>query len=131
MKILQFAFENPNENNFLPHNFTRNCVCYTGTHDNDTTLGWYKHAYEASRDKLRRYFSTDASDICWVLIRACCGSVANMAIVPMQDILELDSWARLNTPGVAEGNWSWRYKQEALTDRLAARLFETAKMYGR
>ena len=131
MKILQFAFENPNENNFLPHNFTRNCVCYTGTHDNDTTLGWYKHAYEASRDKLRRYFSTDASDICWVLIRACFGSVANMAIVPMQDILELDSWARLNTPGVAEGNWSWRYKQEALTDRLAARLFETAKMYGR
>lgn len=131
MKILQFAFENPNENDFLPHNYIRNCVCYTGTHDNNTTLGWYKNAFEASKDKLRRYYSTDASDICWVLIRACFGSVANMAIVPMQDVLELDSWARLNTPGVGEGNWSWRYKQEALTPHLAERLFETAKMFGR
>ncbi len=131
MKILQFAFENPNENNFLPHNHIPNCVCYTGTHDNDTSLGWYKNAYEASRDKLRRYYSTDASDVCWVFIRACFGSVAKMAIIPMQDALELDSWARLNTPGVGEGNWSWRYKQEALTEHLAARLYETAKMFGR
>lgn len=131
MKILQFAFENPNENNFLPHNHIRNCVCYTGTHDNDTTLGWYRNAYEASRDKLRRYYSTDASDVCWVFIRACFGSVANMAIVPMQDILELDSWARFNKPGVGEGNWSWRYKEEVLTEHLKKRLFETAKMFGR
>ncbi len=131
MKILQFAFENPEENHFLPHNFTRNCVCYTGTHDNDTTLGWYKNAYEASKDKLRRYFSTDASDICWVMIRACFSSVANMAIVPMQDVLCLDSWARMNTPGVAEGNWSWRFTEADMTDQLAARLFETAKLYGR
>ncbi len=131
MKVLQFAFENPNENNFLPHNHIRNCICYTGTHDNDTTLGWYKNCFEASRDKLRRYFSTDASDICWVMIRACFGSVANMAIVPMQDVLELDSWARLNKPGIGEGNWSWRYKQEAITPHLEKRLFETAKMFGR
>lgn len=131
MKILQFAFENPNENNFLPHNHVRNCVCYTGTHDNDTTLGWYKNAYEASRDKLRRYYSTDASDVCWVFIRACFGSVANMAIVPMQDVLELDSWARFNKPGIGEGNWSWRYKSEVLTTHLRKRLFETAKMFGR
>ncbi len=131
MKILQFAFENPNENNFLPHNFVRNCVCYTGTHDNDTTLGWYNHAYEASKDKLRRYFSTDGYDICWILIRACFGSVANMAIVPMQDVLCLDSWARFNTPGVAEGNWAWRYKEDALTPALEARLYETCKMFGR
>lgn len=131
MKILQFAFENPEENHFLPHNFTRNCVCYTGTHDNDTTLGWYKHAYEASKDKLRRYFSTDGNDICWILIRACFSSVANMAIVPMQDVLSLDSWARMNTPGVGEGNWSWRFTEEDMSDQLAARLFETAKLYGR
>lgn len=131
MKILQFAFENPEENHFLPHNFTRNCVCYTGTHDNDTTLGWYKNAFEASRDKLRRYYSTDGSDICWVMIRSCFASVANMAIVPMQDVLCLDSWARLNTPGVAEGNWSWRFTDADLNDKLAARLFETAKLYGR
>lgn len=131
MKVLQFAFENPEENDFLPHNFVRNCVCYTGTHDNDTTLGWYKHAYEASKDKLRRYFSTDGYDICWIMIRACFGSVANMAIVPMQDVLCLDSWARMNTPGVGEGNWAWRYKEDALTRELEARLYETCKMFGR
>lgn len=131
MKILQFAFENPEENNFLPHNFTRNCVCYTGTHDNDTTLGWYKHTYESSKDKLRRYFSTDGYDICWVLIRACFASVANMAIVPLQDILCLDSWARFNTPGIAEGNWAWRYKEGDLTHEIEARLYETCKIYGR
>ncbi len=131
MKILQFAFENPEENHFLPHNYTRNCVCYTGTHDNDTTFGWYKHAYEASKDKLRRYYSTDGHDICWILIRACFSSVANMAIVPMQDVLSLDSWARMNTPGVGEGNWSWRFTEEDMSPELAARLFETAKLYGR
>ncbi len=131
MKILQFAFENPEENDFLPHNYTRNCVCYTGTHDNDTTLGWYNKAYEASKDKLRRYFSTDASDICWVMIRACFASVANMAVVPMQDVLKLDSWARINTPGVGEGNWAWRFTSEDLTPALEQRLFETAKLYGR
>lgn len=131
MKILQFAFENPEENDFLPHNYTRNCVCYTGTHDNDTTLGWYKNCYDTSKDKLRRYFSTDASDICWVMIRACFSSVANMAIVPMQDVLCLDSWARMNVPGVGEGNWSWRFTEADMSDKLAARLFETAKLYGR
>ena len=131
MKVLQFAFENPNENDFLPHNYDRNCVCYTGTHDNDTTLGWYNHAYEASKDKLRRYYSTDGNDICWILIRACFGSVANMAIVPLQDVLSLDSWARMNTPGVGEGNWAWRYKEESLDRNLEARLYETCKMFGR
>ena len=131
MKILQFGFENREENNFLPHNFVRKCVWYTGNHDNDTNLGWYKHAYESSKDKLRRYFSTDGYDICWILIRACLASVANMAIIPMQDVLSLDSWARLNTPGVAEGNWAWRYKSQDLTPALEVRLFENCKMFGR
>lgn len=131
MKILQFAFENPEENDFLPHNFVRNCVCYTGTHDNDTTLGWYKGAYESSKDKLRRYFNTDGGDVCWILIRACFSSVANMAIVPMQDVLSLDSWARLNKPGVGEGNWAWRFTDNDLNDHVSARLYETAKLYGR
>lgn len=132
MKVLQFAFENPEENDFLPHNYVRNCVCYTGTHDNDTTLGWYKHAYEASKDKLRRYFSTDGYDICWILIRACFGSVANMAIVPMQDVLSLDSWARFNTPGVSkEDNWAWRLNAKDITTKLEERLYETCKMFGR
>ena len=131
MKILQFAFENPDENDFLPHNFTRNCVCYTGTHDNDTTLGWYKKCYEQSRDKLRRYYNTDGNDVCWTMIRACFSSVANMAIVPMQDVLCLDSWARFNTPGSAEGNWTWRFRYEDMTRQLEERLYETAKLYGR
>ena len=131
MKILQFAFENPEENEFLPHNYVRNCVCYTGTHDNDTTLGWYKGCYESSKDKLRRYFNTDGGDVCWTLIRACFASVADKAIVPMQDVLSLDSWARTNTPGVGEGNWSWRFTEQDMSDQLAARLYETAKLYGR
>ncbi len=131
MKILQFAFENPEENDFLPHNYTRNCVCYTGTHDNDTTLGWYEKAYESSKDKLRRYLRTDGSDICWVMIRACFSSVANMAVVPMQDVLKLGSSARMNTPGVGEGNWAWRFRSEDLTPELEQRLYETAKLYGR
>lgn len=131
MKILQFGFENPEENSFLPHNFVRNCVCYTGTHDNDTTLGWYQKCYESSKDKLRRYFNTDGGDVCWTLIRACFSSVANMAVVPMQDILYKDSSARMNTPGVKDGNWGWRFKQEELTPHLEARLYETAKLYGR
>lgn len=131
MKILQFAFENPSENSFLPHNFVRNCVCYTGTHDNDTTLGWYQKCYEASKDKLRRYFNTDGGDVCWTLIRSCFSSVANMAIVPMQDVLGLDSSARMNTPGTSEGNWAWRFRQEDMSEALVARLFETVKLYGR
>lgn len=131
MKILQFGFENPEENSFLPHNFVRNCVCYTGTHDNDTTKGWYQKCYEASKDKLRRYFNTDGGDVCWTLIRACFSSVANMAIVPMQDVLELDSWARMNMPGVGEGNWAWRFCQEDITQHLIDRMYETVKLYGR
>lgn len=131
MKILQFGFENPEENSFLPHNYVRNCVCYTGTHDNDTTKGWYQKCYEQSRDKLRRYYNTDGGDVCWTFIRACFSSVANMAIVPMQDVLELDSWARLNTPGVAEGNWAWRFRKEDMTQHLKERLYKTAKLYGR
>lgn len=131
MKILQFGFENPDENSFLPHNFVRNCVCYTGTHDNDTTLGWYQKCYESSKDKLRRYFNTDGGDVCWTLIRACFSSVANIAVVPMQDVLCKDSSARMNTPGVRDGNWNWRFMKEEINPHLEARLFETAKLYGR
>lgn len=131
MRVLQFAFEEPNENVFMPHNHIKNCVCYTGTHDNDTSLGWYKHAYETSRDKLRRYYSTDASDVSWVMIRGAFGSVADMSIVLLQDVLSLDSWARYNTPGSSHGNWCWRYKKDALTPELSRRLYETTKLYGR
>lgn len=131
MKILQFGFENPEENSFLPHNYIPNCVCYTGTHDNDTTLGWYQKCFEKNKDKLRRYYSTDGSDISWTLIRGCFASVANMAIVPMQDVLSLDSWARMNTPGEGAGNWAWRFRYEEMSSYLEARLYETSKLYGR
>lgn len=131
MKILQFAFENTQENAFLPHNYTRNCVCYTGTHDNDTSIGWYHHTSEAAKDKFRRYYSTDGSNPNWTLIRGCFSSVANMAIVPMQDVLGLDSWARMNKPGVGEGNWSWRFTENELRDDIAARLHEIAELFGR
>lgn len=131
MKILQFGFENPEENSFLPHNYIPNCVCYTGTHDNDTTYGWYRKCFEKNKDKLRRYYGTDDSDICWTLIRGCFASVANLAIVPMQDVLSLDSWARMNTPGEGAGNWAWRFRYEEMSSYVEGRLYETSKMYGR
>ncbi|NDL68279.1 4-alpha-glucanotransferase [Clostridiales bacterium F-3ap] len=131
MKILQFGFETLEENPFLPHQFTPNSVCYTGTHDNDTTLGWYLKAPEENRDKIRRYMNTDGMDIVWDFIRTSMGSVSTISVVPLQDILGLDSWARMNTPGVAAGNWQWRYRAEDLRPELAGRLLYLCTLYGR
>lgn len=131
MKILQFAFETVKENGFLPHQYVPNSVCYTGTHDNDTTLSWYKGIEEESRDKLRRYLNTDGSNIVWDLIRACYGSVSEMAVIPLQDAMNLDSWARMNTPGVAAGNWQWRYTDEMLSDDISGHLSYVTNLYGR
>lgn len=132
MKVLQFAFESERENPFLPHEFTtRNCVCYTGTHDNDTTRGWYDSADERVRDKVRRYMNTDGGIIHWDFIRTCLGSVAAYAVIPMQDVLGLKSDARMNTPGVADGNWTWRMSKDDLSDDLSERLFEANRLYGR
>jgi len=131
MKILQFGFETVEENGFLPHHFVPSSVCYTGTHDNDTTLGWYQTIPEASKDKIRRYLNTDASHIVWDMIRACFGSVSTMAIVPLQDILNLDSSARMNVPGIAGGNWQWRYTEDMLNHELSGRLKSITTLYGR
>lgn len=131
VRVLLYAFDAPYENHFLPHNHTENSVCYASTHDTDTCLGWYKHAYETSKDKLRRYYSTDANDVSWVMIRAAFSSVAKHAVITLQDILSLDSWARYNDNKVTEGNWGWRYKSDALNPQLAQRLYDTAKLYGR
>lgn len=131
MKILQFGFETLKENDFLPHHYVKNSVCYTGTHDNDTTLGWYKSVGEASKDKVRRYMNTDAHDVVWDFIRTCFGSVSDTAVIPLQDLFSLDSSARMNTPGVAAGNWQWRYTADMLTDELAARLKSVTELYGR
>ncbi len=131
MKILQFAFETVEENGFLPHQYVQNSVCYTGTHDNDTTLSWYKSISEESRDKIRRYLNTDGSNIVWDMIRACYGSVSSMAVIPLQDAMNLDGWARMNTPGIAAGNWQWRYTDDMLSANICDHLGYVTDLYGR
>ena len=130
MKILQFAFEDE-DSAYLPYHHPYNCICYTGTHDNDTTTGWYASAPEKSRDKVRRYMNTDGSQISWDFIRTCFGSPARLAIVPIQDLFCQGSEYRMNVPGVAEGNWAYRVKKEYLNKDIAKRLFDVTKLYGR
>ncbi|MEM7130947.1 MAG: 4-alpha-glucanotransferase [Chloroflexota bacterium] len=132
MKVLQFAFGGDASNAFLPHNHLPNFVVYSGTHDNATTRGWYEQdSTEAERDHFRRYNQVDGSDPGWALIRTAFASVANTAIVPLQDVLSLDNSARMNLPGRADGNWTWRYQHEKLDDGVRARLREVTELYGR
>ncbi len=131
MKVLQFAFGKDATHPFLPHNYIRRCVAYTGTHDNDTIRGWYETAPESERDFCRRYLRCDGSDISWDMISAVWSSVAVWAIAPLQDLLSLGSEARMNFPGSMEENWSWRVPEEQLSDELAARMQETNQIYGR
>lgn len=132
MKVLQFAFDSEDESSYLPHQFTStNYVCYTGTHDNNTTRGWYDSASEYSRDKVRRYMNTNGNSIHWDFLRTCLGTIADYAIIPMQDILGLGEEGRMNVPGVAENNWGWRYKAEDISDELAEGLKKTTRLYGR
>ena len=143
IKILQFAFgTDPNARDFLPHNYTRHAVVYTGTHDNDTTVGWFGDAGSGTRDgaqteKERRlalhYLGADGdpSEIHWKMIRAVFASVANLAVIPAQDLLGVGSEARMNRPGVETGNWSWQLPTGALTPAIAARLRDLATTYDR
>ena len=132
MKILQFAFSTDASDKFLPHNYERNFIVYTGTHDNDTTVGWYQQsATEHERDYFRRYLRTDGHDPAWTLLDAAFRSVAMMAIAPLQDLLSLGSAERMNLPGRAEGNWTWRFTWDQFNDGLRARLRETTLVYGR
>ena len=130
MKILQFAFED-NDSSYLPYNQPYNCICYTGTHDNDTSTGWYDHAPEHIRDKVRRYMNTDGSQISWDFIRTCFGSPARIAIAPVQDLLCQGSEYRMNIPGVADGNWAYRVGKDLLTSDIATRLRDITHLYGR
>lgn len=132
MKILQFAFSDTSKNDYLPHNYkSSNFVVYTGTHDNDTTLGWYKSLDEKSKDYLRRYLNVSGEDIAWDMIRLAFSSCADYAIIPVQDLLSLDTDARMNTPGVAEGNWQFRFKADSLTDSIAEGLRYLNELYNR
>lgn len=131
MRVLHFAFAGNSDDPYLPHNYNRNTVVYTGTHDNDTTIGWYRTVTEKERDKVRRYLARDGSDIAWDLTRLAFSSVADLAVVPLQDALRLGSEARMNTPGKPAGNWGWRYRQEQLEPWLAPALREMVELYGR
>jgi 4-alpha-glucanotransferase len=128
MKILQFGFTGP-DNLFLPHNYVLNCVAYTGTHDNDTALGWYATAPEGERDYARRCLRVDGRDFAWDLIRSIWSSVAVYAVTPMQDALSLGTEARMNFPSKLGGNWEWRMRGEDMSDSLASRLRELNGLY--
>jgi len=131
MAILQFAFDRP-DHDYLPHHHRKNQVVYTGTHDNDTLLGWVHHAPEVVRDRARRYLAASDRDLPWYLCRAAWLSVADTAIVPMQDLLMLDGHARMNVPGVeGGGNWTWRMGPGTMNVVLAARVREQLAIGGR
>jgi 4-alpha-glucanotransferase len=131
MKILQFAFARDATHPFLPHNHVKNCVIYTGTHDNDTARGWYASAPEKERHFARSYLGRDGSDFTWDLIRAGMASVADTFVAPLQDILDLGPEARMNFPGRPGGNWGWRCRREQLTDAVRERLRDLTETYGR
>jgi 4-alpha-glucanotransferase len=132
MKILHFAFGSDPGNPFLPFNYVRNCVVYTGTHDNDTTVGWYESREEWERNAIVRFLGQVSPDgIHWDLIRLAFSSVANLAILPAQDLLGLDTAGRMNFPGKPEGNWEWRCPSQALDSSLAECLKTLTHTFGR
>ena len=131
MRVLQFAFGGAVEERFLPHAYDRDSVVYTGTHDNDTTRGWHESLAPAERAAFHRYAPEAAADPVWALVRLAWASVADWAIAPVQDVLELGSGARMNRPGTAEGNWGWRVEPGRLTADRLARLADLTTTYGR
>ena len=131
MRILQFAFASDADDPFLPHNYINNCVVYTGTHDNDTTIGWLNTCTEEERAAVLAYFGSDGHDISWGFIRWLFASVADTAIVPLQEILSLGPEARMNFPSKPSGNWGWRFLPEALTPETRNRLRKMTETYGR
>ncbi len=132
MKILQFAFDSDAANPYLPHNHEPNSVVYTGTHDNDTSCGWYAQLPAETAARLQDYYALADVAMPWTLMQSAWRSVAKLAVVPMQDLLELGSEARMNTPGTVQaGNWSWRFNWEDVPQPLAERLRHLVALYGR
>jgi 4-alpha-glucanotransferase len=142
MRILQFAFSSDAANRDLPHNYRANVVAYTGTHDNDTTVGWFNSVagknstrdaaqIERERKYCLDYLNTDGVEINWDFIRVALASVADTAIIPLQDVLGLDSRARMNLPASTAGNWNWRFRRDALSAQASARLRSLTELYGR
>ncbi len=131
MKILQFAFDSDARNPYLPHNHIANAVVYSGTHDNNTTLGWWQNLELSTQQRVLTYLGLPQPDMPWQLLKTVMASVARMAIVPLQDILALPAENRMNIPGTAENNWQWRYLSAALDSRLSEKLRELSHIYGR
>jgi len=142
MRVLQFAFGGDPKNSDLPHNYRRNTVVYTGTHDNDTTVGWFSETtgvtstreveeIRREREFCLKYLKSNGSEIHWDFIRAALGSVANTAIIPVQDLLGLGSDARMNLPNSVSGNWTWRLHEGSLTSGISDRLRELTAIFGR
>ena len=122
MKVIQFGFGDPGAHMYLPHKYVENTVVYTGTHDNDTTVGWCTNCSEAEREAAKAYFGESPDGIHWAMIRAAETSIARHCIIPLQDLLGLDSEHRMNIPAHPEGNWTWRFSENALTEELAEKL---------
>lgn len=132
MKIIEFAFDDDEQNAYLPHNYKQNCIVYTGTHDNDTVLGWYQSLGRKSRAFAKRYVGIPGrKEVNWQFIRLAMASVADTCIIPMQDYLGLGKEARINTPSTLGTNWKWRMAEGALSEELAARIYEMTKTYAR
>jgi 4-alpha-glucanotransferase len=131
MKILQFAFDGSVDNPYLPHNHEELSVVYTGTHDNNTTLGWYQELSEEQRHLVRRYLGDSSEAMPGLLMRAALASVARLAVIPLQDVLGLDGAHRMNVPGVAEGNWNWRFHWDQVQDEQVQQLRDWIQLYGR
>ena len=132
MKILQFAFDSREESDYLPHNYIKNCIVYTGTHDNDTTRGWFDKLPRVDKKFAKDYLGIrNNKDAVWATIRASFASVSDTVIIPMQDYLELPSYARINTPSTLGGNWVWRMKKDALTKELGKKMYDLAKTFRR
>ncbi len=132
MKILQFAFDSREESDYLPHNYVPNSIVYTGTHDNDTTLGWYEKLNRKDKAFARKYLNIKSNrDVQWEFIRAAMASVSDICVIPMQDYLGLGTEARTNMPSTLGTNWKWRMLPGQFTSELAARILEMSKLYGR
>jgi 4-alpha-glucanotransferase len=131
MRILQFAFDSDADNSYLPHNHIPGCVAYTGTHDNDTTTGWFSAQPQEKQERICTYLRCLPAEAPWQLVRAALASVAMYAVIPLQDLLGLDSSARMNVPGVADGNWGWRMPPDYEQEENISRLRELTAMYNR
>ena len=132
MKVLEFAFDSREAANYLPHTYPRHCVCYAGTHDNATLMGWKDEAAPADIAMARQYLGlNDEEGFHWGVLRGGQSSVADLFVAQMQDYLGLGSEARMNTPGILGGNWQWRMLSGQITDALTARIAGMARLYGR